>query len=94
MSIVLKSRATVSILANRAKTNAIEMIDSVEEHMETISLRSLFLVVIFVYGTLLSMANGDTIMKLLFMCDSVEAPQRTISNWKTSLPALAYLRHT
>ena len=64
MSIVLKSRATVSILANRAKTNAIEMIDSVEEHMETISLRSLFLVVIFVYGTLLSMANGDTIMKL------------------------------
>ena len=73
MSIVLKSRATLSILANRAKPNTIEMTDKVKEHMENTSLRSLFLVVIFVYGTLLSMANGDTIMKLLFMCDSVEA---------------------
>ena len=73
MSIVLKSRATVSILANRAKPNTIEMTDKVKEHMENTSLQSLFLVVIFVYGTLLSMANGDTIMKLLFICDSVEA---------------------
>ena len=73
MSIVLKSWATVSILANRAKPNTIEMTDKVKEHMENTSLQSLFLVVIFVYGTLLSMANGDTIMKLLFICDSVEA---------------------
>ena len=73
VSIVLKSRATVSILANRAKPNTIEMTDKVEEHMENISLRSLFLLVIFVSDTLLSMANGDTIMKLWFMCDSVEA---------------------
>ena len=64
MSIVLKSRATVSILANRTKTNTIEMADKVEEHMENISLRSLFLVVIFESGTLLSMANGGTIMRL------------------------------
>ena len=64
MSIVLKSRATVSILANRAKPNTIEMTDKVEEHMENISLRSLFLLVIFVSDTLLSMVNGDTIMKL------------------------------
>ena len=33
VSIVLKSRATVSILANRTKTNKIEMTDKVEEHM-------------------------------------------------------------
>ena len=44
--------------------NTIEMTDKVEEHMENISLRSLFLVVIFVSGTLLSMASGDIIMKL------------------------------
>ena len=65
MSIVLKSRATLSILANRAKPNTIEMTDKVEEHMENISLRSLFLVVIFVSGTLLSMADGDTMVKVL-----------------------------
>ena len=47
VSIVLKSRATVSILANRAKPNTIEMTDKVKEHMENTSLRSLFLVVIF-----------------------------------------------
>ena len=94
MSIVLKSRATLSILANRAKPNTIEMTDKVKEHMENTSLRSLFLVVIFVYGTLLSMANGDTIMELLFMCDSVEALWGTISNCKTSPLDLAYLRQT
>ena len=37
MSIVLKSRATLFILVNRAKTNAIEMTDKVKEHMENIS---------------------------------------------------------
>ena len=40
MSIVLKSRATLSILANRAKPNTIEMTDKVKEHMENTSLRS------------------------------------------------------
>ena len=58
MSVVLKSRVTVSILTNRANTKTIEMIDSVEEHV------SLFLVVIFVSRTLFSMANEDTIMKI------------------------------